>query len=117
MAEEEKVVSCDILQEKYAEVRAAGEAYKKALHGYGSVAVPETKENFYDSLQEMRKMLQERREYIYEKFEDFITSNNAYIRRGAAQNPILPPALAKYLLIDQDLDVLKNAAANQNLLY
>ena len=118
MAEEEKTVSCDILQEKYAEVRAVGEAYKKALYAFGKVTAPEVQEAkkvFYSRLRELRGMLQERQEYLYEKYKPLAESTDVFVRHNAARDQNLPPALAEQLLGDRDILVRIYAAANPNL--
>ena len=127
MAEEENIVSCDILREKYAEVRAAGEAYKKVLYRFGTVSeAQEAKEVFDRRVWDLREMLRERKEVRERKFREFAESGNRHIRMGAAENLTTPPDVLKQLLRDEkstDEDailgdqVCQLAAANPNLPY
>ena len=114
MAEEEKTVSCDILQEKYAEVRAVGEAYKKALYAFGKVTAPEVqekKEEFESRLQKLREMLWE----YYGKYKELVESDDTNIRKDAAKDQNLPPNIIEKFINDKDKNVRLHAAANQNL--
>ena len=78
-----KEVTCDVLQEKYRELRAIGERYRKMLYqsGLGSEASRTMQEVFHKKKEELARLIAQRRSYFLHLQNQFLEDQSGVARR------------------------------------
>ena len=78
-----KEVTCDVLQEKYRELRAIGERYRKMLYqsGLGSEASRTMQEVFHKKKEELARLIAQRRSYFLHLQNQFLEDRSGVASR------------------------------------